>query len=67
MIHGQKVAGGVCWDDLRRTFATILRANKVHACDIAYLLGHHIEGVTKTYADESLDKLQQALNILTNP
>ena len=67
IIHGQKVAGGVCWHDLRRTFATILRANKVHAYDISYLLGHHIEGVTKTYARESLDKLRQAVDTLTEP
>lgn len=67
VIHGQKVAGGVCWHDLRRTFATILRANKTHAYDISYLLGHHIENVTKTYARESLDKLRQAVDTLTEP
>jgi hypothetical protein len=47
--------------------ATILRANKTHAYDISYLLGHHIEGVTKTYARESLDKLRQAADTLTEP
>jgi integrase len=27
VIHGQKVVGGVCWNDLRTKFATRLRAN----------------------------------------
>ena len=38
--------GGVIWHDLRRTFATELRARQVHEYDIADLLGHNIQTMT---------------------
>ena len=38
---GLTVEGGVIWHDLRRTFATELRARQVHEYDIADLLGHN--------------------------
>lgn len=59
--------GGIIWHDLRRTFATRLRANGVHEYDIKYLLGHSIPGVTKTYARETIAALQAAVNKLTEP
>jgi hypothetical protein len=34
VIHGQKVVGGVSWNDLRRTFARRLRASNVHEYDL---------------------------------
>jgi len=36
---GLTVEGGLIWHDLRRTFATELRARQVHEYDIADLLG----------------------------
>jgi integrase len=50
---------GMIWHDLRRSFATRLRANGVHEYDIKYVLGHSIPGVTKTYARETLTGLQR--------
>ncbi len=68
VIHGQKVVGGVSWNDLRRTFATRLRASNVHEYDIKYLLGHAIDkGVTKRYARESLTSLRRAIETLNEP
>ena len=68
MIHGQKVVGGVSWNDLRRTFATRLRADNVHEYDIKYLLGHAIDkGVTKRYERESLTSLRRAIETLNEP
>ena len=37
---GLTVEGGVIWHDLRRTFATKLRARQVPEYEIADLLGH---------------------------
>ena len=66
--YGVDQAGGTIFHDTRRCFATRLRANRVHEYDIKYLLGHAIDkGVTKTYARQSLESLQRAVNTLTEP
>ena len=39
IAFGETVSGGIIWHDLRRTFATRLRANGVHEYDIGDLLG----------------------------
>src|SRR5688500_8453371 len=52
LAHGITTAGRIIFHDLRRTFATRLRASNVHPYDISYLLGHRIDGVTITYARE---------------
>ena len=44
------VERGLIWHDLRRTFATELRARQVHEYDIADLLGYTIQSVNGTYA-----------------
>jgi integrase len=36
---GQTKAGGITWHDLRHTFATSLRGERVHELDIMQLLG----------------------------
>jgi integrase len=53
--------------DLRRTFATELRARQVHEYDIADLLGHTIQSVTGTYARSTPEALEDAVNRLTEP
>ena len=66
--YGVDQAGGTIFHDTRRSFATRLRANRVHEYDIKYLLGREIDkGVTKTYARQSLESLQRAVNMLTEP
>jgi len=60
-------AGGIIWHDLRRTFATRLRANRVHEYDIQDLLGHAKPGFTKVYARATLTVLEDAVNKLTEP
>lgn len=67
LVHGNKKAGGIVFHDLRRTFATRLRAANVHPFDISYLLGHRIDGVTVTYARESISSLRQAVKALDQP
>lgn len=52
--HGMYVSGGIVFHDMRRSFATRLRANGTHPYDISFLLGHKIPGITKTYARESI-------------
>jgi len=53
--------------DLRRTFATRLRANGVHEYDISDLLGHSMPGVTTVYARATRVVLEQAVEKLTEP
>lgn len=65
--HGRNVTGGIIFHDVRRTFATRLRANNVHPYDISFLLGHQIQGITKTYARELLSTLRQAIKALDEP
>ena len=64
---GLTVEGGVIWHDLRRTFATELRARQVHEYDIADLLGHTIQSVTETSAQSTPEALEDAMNRLTEP
>jgi integrase len=64
---GLMVEGGVIWHDLRRTFATELRARQVHEYDIADLLGHNIQAVTGTYARSTPEALEEAVNRLAEP
>lgn len=64
---GQNVEGGLIWHDLRRTFATELRARQVHEYDISDLLGHTIKSVTGIYARSTPEALEDAVNRLTEP
>ena len=64
---GLIVEGGLIWHDLRRTFATELRARQVHEYDIADLLGHTIQAVTGTYARSTPEALEEAVNKLAEP
>ena len=52
--------------DLRHTFATRLRRNKVSIEDIAVLLGHGVKqhSVTARYAHPDLDRLREAVDTL---
>lgn len=59
--------GGTIWHDLRRTFATRLRAHGVHEYDIQDLLGHSKPGVTKVYARSTQSVLEAAVEKLTKP
>ncbi len=59
--------GGIIWHDLRRTFATRLRAHGVHEYDIQDLLGHSKPGVTKVYARATQSVLEAAVEKLTKP
>jgi len=63
-IAGTDVRG---WHDLRRTFATRLRANGVHEYDISDLLGHSRPGVTTVYARATRVVLEQAVENLREP
>ncbi len=67
IVYGETKPGGIIWHDLRRTFATRLRANGVHEYDIQDLLGHAKPGVTKVYARATLAVLEDAVNKLTEP
>lgn len=67
IAFGETVAGGIIWHDLRRTFATRLRANGVHEYDIGDLLGHSRPGVTQVYARATRTVLEQAVEKLTEP
>ena len=55
-----------CYHDLRHTFATRLRANKVSIEDIAALLGHDLKKyrMTLRYANPDLDRLHEAVATL---
>jgi len=56
-----------CYHDLRHTFATRLRRNRVPLEDIAALLGHGVErrlGMTARYAHVDLDRLHEAVATL---
>jgi len=67
IAFGETVPGGIIWHDLRRTFATRLRANGVHEYDISDLLGHSTAGVTRVYARATRIVLEQAVEKLTAP
>jgi integrase len=67
IAFGETVPGGIIWHDLRRTFATRLRANGVHEYDISDLLGHSRPGVTTVYARATRVVLEQAVEKLTAP
>lgn len=67
IVYGETKRGGIIWHDLRRTFATRLRANGVHEYDIQDLLGHAKPGVTKVYARATLTTLEAAVAKLTEP
>ena len=66
IAFGETVAGGNIWHDLRRTFATRLRANGVREYDISDLLGHARPGVTSVYARATQKVLEEAVEKLTN-
>lgn len=53
----------VIWHDLRRTFASGLRANGVYEYDISDLLGHSRVGLTKIHARATRVVLAQAVEI----
>jgi integrase len=53
-----------CWHDLRHTFATRLRANRVPIEDIRHLLGHDIASMTELYANPDLGLLHEAVATL---
>ena len=63
---GQTKAGGITWHDLRHTFATRLRGEKVHELDIMQLLGHSSLGVTAGYAHGTPTVIQSPLTNLLN-
>ena len=57
----------VIWHDLRRTFASGLRANGVYEYHISDLLGHSRVGLTKIYARATRVVLAQAVEIDETP
>jgi len=67
IVYGETKRGGIIWHDLRRTFATRLRANGVHEYEIQDLPGHAKAGVTKVYARATLTTLGAAVAKLTEP
>jgi integrase len=56
----------LCWHDLRHTFGTRLRRNKVPFEDIAQLLGHGLGrmGITARYAHPDPENLREAVETL---
>jgi hypothetical protein len=64
---GQTKAGGITWHDLRHTFATRLRGERVHELDIMQLLGHSSLGVTAGYAHGTRTVIQNAVDKLAEP
>src|SRR5207253_2970629 len=64
---GQTKAGGLTWHDLRHTFATRLRGERVHELDIMQLLGHSSLGVTAGYAHGMTTVIQSAVDKLAEP
>lgn len=67
ITRGQTKAGGITWHDLRHTFATRLRGEKVHELDIMQLLGHSSLGVTAGYAHGTPTVIQSAVDKLAEP
>ena len=67
VTFGAVKPGGIIWHDIRRTFATRLRAHGVHEYDIQDLLGHSKPGVTKVYARATLSVLEAAVEKITKP
>jgi integrase len=67
IAFGETVPGGIIWHDLRRTFATRLRAHGVHEYDISDVLGHSRPGVTTVYARATRVVLEQAVEKWTEP
>lgn len=66
--YGRNVRGGITYHDLRRTFATKLRAAAVHEYDIADLLGHSTTPaerrdtkVTRGYSHAVPSRLREAV------
>ena len=66
--YGRNVRGGITYHDLRRTFATKLRAAGVHEYDIADLLGHSTTSterrdtkVTRGYSHAVPSRLREAV------
>ena len=57
---GQTKAGGLPWHDLRHTFATRLRGERVHELDIMQLLGHSSLAVSAGYAHGMPTVIQSA-------
>jgi len=55
---------GFCFHDLRRSFATRLRANGVQQENREYLLGHELNGIEHRYANENMDILRRAVATL---
>ena len=64
---GQTKSGGITWHDLKHTFATRLRGEKVHELDIMQLLGHSSLGVTAGYAHGTPSVIQSAVDKLAEP
>lgn len=64
---GQTKAGGITWHDLRHTFATRLRGERVHELDIMQLLGHSSIGVTAGHAHGMPTVIQNAVDKLAEP
>jgi integrase len=62
-----QVGEGLSGHDLRRTFATRLRAHGVHEYDIQDLLGHSKPGVTTVYARATHGALEAAVEKLIEP
>jgi integrase len=56
----------LCWHDLRHTFGTRLRRNRVPLEDIAALLGHDLgrNAMTARYAHADIDRLREAVDTL---
>ena len=67
VLFGETIPGGIIWHDLRRTFATRLRARGVHEYDIQDLLGHSKPGVTTVYARATHATLEAAVEKLIEP
>jgi integrase len=53
-----------CWHDLRHTFATRLRSNRVSIEDIRTLVGHDIASMTELYANPDMTLLHEAVATL---
>ena len=66
VVRGKEISAGlfrsrrIIWHDLRRPFATRLRANGVHEYDISDFLGHSRPGVTKSLIFPSSRAQQRA-------
>jgi integrase len=67
IMCGQTKSGGITWHDLRHTFATRLRGEKVHELDIMQLLGPSSLGVTAGYAHGTPSVIQSAVDKLVEP